>query len=73
MFNQELFDILLPKIDPCKRYAIRSSAVYEDSSDLSAAGQHSSYFYVEGILSVTEAVKKCWASAYSVEALQYRR
>jgi len=73
IFSEELFNILLWKIDPGKRYAVRSSAVYEDTCEFSAAGQHSSYFNVEGILSVVEAIKKCWASAYSMEALKYRR
>lgn len=52
--------------------AVRSSAVGEDSARFSFAGQHKTFLNVAGLSSVTEAVRACWASAWSPEALRYR-
>nr|XP_039272372.1 putative phosphoenolpyruvate synthase isoform X1 [Styela clava] len=53
--------------------AVRSSAVGEDSADLSAAGQLDTFLGVSGLQEVLKALKKCWACQYSYSALQYRR
>ncbi|MCB9091849.1 MAG: phosphoenolpyruvate synthase [Halobacteriovoraceae bacterium] len=53
-------------------YAVRSSAVDEDSSQHSFAGQLSSYLYLKSKENLIEALKKCWASAYSERSLSYR-
>lgn len=53
--------------------SVRSSALDEDGSSHSFAGQLSSYLYVQDQATVLESVKKCWASAYSERGLVYRR
>jgi phosphohistidine swiveling domain-containing protein len=52
--------------------AVRSSAVGEDSARLSFAGQYTTLLNVLGQDAVTEAVRSCWASAWSATALRYR-
>jgi pyruvate,water dikinase len=53
--------------------AVRSSAVDEDGSTASFAGQHETYLNIVGAQAVAEAVVRCWASARSERALEYRR
>jgi pyruvate, water dikinase len=55
------------------RVAVRSSAVSEDGTRASFAGQYETYLGVSGIADVLGHITKCWASRYSVPALQYRR
>jgi pyruvate, water dikinase len=55
------------------RVAVRSSAVGEDGTTASFAGQYETYLGVSGVADVLGNIRKCWASAYSVPALQYRR
>jgi pyruvate,water dikinase len=52
--------------------AVRSSAVGEDSADLSFAGQQDTFLWVLGADQVCEAVRDCWASLHSPEAVAYR-
>ena len=52
--------------------AVRSSAVGEDSAQLSFAGQYTTLLNVIGLDDVEAAVRACWASAWSAEALRYR-
>ena len=53
--------------------AVRSSAADEDGAAASFAGQHDTYLNIEGQRQVVEAVVKCWASAKSLRAIEYRR
>jgi pyruvate,water dikinase len=53
--------------------AVRSSAIDEDGSAASFAGQHETYLNITGIDAVAQAVVRCWASFYSERALAYRR
>jgi pyruvate,water dikinase len=53
--------------------AVRSSAVDEDGANTSFAGQHDTYLNVVGLEAVCEAIVRCWASASSPRALEYRR
>lgn len=53
--------------------AVRSSATSEDSADASFAGLQATYLWVQGEEQVVDAVRRCWASLYSVESVTYRR
>jgi pyruvate,water dikinase len=52
--------------------AVRSSAIDEDGSDSSFAGQHDTYLNIRGAEAVVHAVLRCARSAASHEALAYR-
>jgi pyruvate,water dikinase len=52
--------------------AVRSSAIGEDSEEATFAGQQETYLWVRGADEVCEAVRDCWASLYSPEAVSYR-
>ncbi len=51
--------------------AVRSSAVAEDSSTASFAGQMVSILNVTGLKQLLESVKRCWASLYEPRAIFY--
>jgi pyruvate,water dikinase len=53
--------------------AVRSSAVDEDGNTASFAGQHETYLNIVGADAIIEAITRCWESAYSERALEYRR
>jgi pyruvate,water dikinase len=53
--------------------AVRSSALGEDSSEATFAGQQDTYLWVCGVDDICDAVRDCWASLYSTEAVSYRR
>ena len=53
--------------------AVRSSAVDEDGATASFAGQHETYLNVVGAEAILQAVIRCWESARSEHALDYRR
>jgi phosphoenolpyruvate synthase/pyruvate phosphate dikinase len=53
--------------------AVRSSAVDEDGATASFAGQHETYLNIVGADAIIQAVTRCWASARSEHALDYRR
>jgi pyruvate, water dikinase len=53
--------------------AVRSSAVDEDGATASFAGQHETYLNIVGADAIIEAVTRCWESAHSERALEYRR
>ena len=52
--------------------AVRSSATSEDSAEASFAGLQDTYLWVRGADDVVDAVRRCWASLYSVESVTYR-
>lgn len=60
--------------EPTKRskYAIRSSAVGEDSEESSAAGQNSTFLGIADAQEIVSCVAKCWASLYSYRSVEYR-
>ncbi len=58
--------------DPSPPVAVRSSAIGEDSEEATFAGQQETYLWVRGIDQLSEAVRDCWASLYSAEAVSYR-
>jgi pyruvate,water dikinase len=51
---------------------VRSSAIGEDSEEATFAGQQETYLWVCGVDEICEAVRDCWASLYSTEAVSYR-
>jgi pyruvate, water dikinase len=53
--------------------AVRSSAVSEDGSTASFAGQQETYLNVHGADAVLQRVRECWASFFSPRALFYRK
>jgi len=53
--------------------AVRSSAVDEDGATASFAGQHETYLNIVGTDAIIQAVTRCWESARSEHALDYRR
>jgi pyruvate,water dikinase len=55
------------------RWAVRSTAPGEDSSQRSFAGLHESYLGVTGFTPVLDAVRLVWASLWSDAAMLYRR
>jgi pyruvate,water dikinase len=53
--------------------AVRSSALGEDSAEATFAGQQETILWVRGAGDVIDAIRACWSSLYSVEAISYRR
>jgi pyruvate,water dikinase len=53
--------------------AVRSSAVDEDGSDASFAGQHETFLNVVGLDPLLEAIGRCWQSFTAPHAIEYRR
>lgn len=52
--------------------AVRSSALGEDAAGASFAGQFDSVLHVDGEAALLDAVRTCWASAFSDRAATYR-
>ena len=52
--------------------AVRSSANAEDLPELSFAGQQETYLNVTGGPAVAVAIKNCWASLWTAQAINYR-
>lgn len=52
--------------------AVRSSGLAEDLAGMSFAGQYESVLDVRGRIALVEAVKHCWASAFSRRVVAYR-
>ena len=52
--------------------AVRSSANAEDLPGLSFAGQQDTYLNIKGEEALLEAVRNCWASLWTAQAISYR-
>ncbi|HZD04602.1 MAG TPA: PEP/pyruvate-binding domain-containing protein, partial [Longimicrobiales bacterium] len=52
--------------------AVRSSSPAEDLAGSSFAGQYETVLGVEGPEQLVEAVRRCWASVFSIRAVAYR-
>lgn len=55
------------------RVAVRSSAISEDGSSASFAGQYATFLGAEDAEAVLRDIRKCWASGFTAHALHYRR
>jgi phosphoenolpyruvate synthase/pyruvate phosphate dikinase len=53
--------------------AVRSSAVDEDGGAASFAGQYETFLNISGADAIIKAIERCWESAYTDRALEYRR
>ncbi|MGC0366673.1 phosphoenolpyruvate synthase/pyruvate phosphate dikinase [Rhodococcus sp. 27YEA15] len=53
--------------------AVRSSALGEDGAKRSYAGIYETYLFRSGADQVLESIRRCWASAFGMRALHYRR
>lgn len=67
-----LINMAYQKVAECNMISVRSSAVDEDGSAHSFAGQLSSYLYVSNVFDAAHYLKLCWASAFSERAIVYR-
>lgn len=54
------------------RVAIRSSAIGEDGTESSSAGQNATYLGVSDIGQALIAIRDCWASLFTVQSVSYR-
>jgi len=59
--------VVLPSV------AVRSSAVDEDGTSASFAGQYETYLNIIGVNAIAEAVMRCWGTVQSARVLDYRR
>ncbi|KAL0901785.1 hypothetical protein ABMA27_006958 [Loxostege sticticalis] len=60
-------------LGPERRFAVRSSAVGEDSETLSAAGQNETILGCVSDSDVLKGVQKCWGSMFAFTSAYYRR
>ncbi len=72
-FQQELISNLTKTGLLDKALAIRSSAIAEDTAKASFAGIHESFLNVQGIEGIFAAIKGCYASLWTPQAVAYRR
>lgn len=49
-----------------RKFAVRSSAVGEDSAEMSAAGQMTTFLGIRGKKEIPAAIVKCWASQFAL-------
>ncbi|CAG9815135.1 unnamed protein product [Phaedon cochleariae] len=53
-------------------WAVRSSAIGEDSEELSAAGQNETFLGCQSTTQILESISACWASLYTYQSVLYR-
>lgn len=71
-FHEEVKNYFNYSKNPTCYFAVRSSAIDEDGSDFSFAGQFESYLYVT-YADLEEKIKKVWYSAFSERVSIYRK
>lgn len=49
-----------------KKFAVRSSAVGEDSEEMSAAGQMTTFLGIHGERALSSSIVNCWASQFAL-------
>jgi len=55
------------------RFAVRSSAIGEDSDDASSAGQNETFLGLRNLTEILDSIKLCWASLFTYQSVEYRR
>ena len=80
MSDAHILEIISSYKDLCNLYrtenmevAIRSSAIAEDLSNASFAGQQDTYLNITGSTDLILSVKKCFASLFNSRAISYRK
>ncbi|XP_044763689.1 prodigiosin synthesizing transferase PigC-like [Coccinella septempunctata] len=61
------------KVIPYLRWAVRSSAVGEDSEEFSSAGQNETFLGSQTDKDVLTKICKCWASLFTYQSVMYRK
>ncbi|XP_072378304.1 rifampicin phosphotransferase-like [Diabrotica undecimpunctata] len=61
-----------PKENDRLSWAVRSSAIGEDSEELSSAGQNETFLGCHSYEQILEAIQACWASLYTYQSVHYR-
>lgn len=69
---KEFIDSVTAEFKEDTFWAVRSSAIDEDGSDFSFAGQFESYLFVNRE-NLAESIKKVWKSAFSNRVAEYRK
>lgn len=54
------------------KVAVRSSAIGEDGTESSSAGQNETFLGVQKVEQVLIAIQKCWASLFTLQSVTYR-
>lgn len=66
------YSILKNNTGSSLKVAVRSSAIGEDSAESSSAGQNETFLGIQNIDQVLIAIRKCWASLFTVQSVTYR-
>lgn len=66
------FTMLTNNTGASLKVAVRSSAIGEDGTESSSAGQNETFLGVQGFDELLVAVQKCWASLFSAQSVSYR-
>jgi phosphoenolpyruvate synthase/pyruvate phosphate dikinase len=70
--DEKFLDGILSEFSSKKYFAVRSSAIDEDGSDFSFAGQFESHLFVTKE-DLAEKIKSVWRSAFSERVFEYRK
>lgn len=73
VFPEQLLTEILLSLDEHKIYAVRSSAINEDTTINSFAGIYTTELYVQGKIALQEAIKKVLLSEFSPQAIAYMK
>lgn len=71
-FPEEFINSIISQFNNVCYYAVRSSAIDEDSADFSFAGQFESHLFVTKN-QLAENIKKVWKSSFSKRVIEYRK
>lgn len=70
--SSQLLELFGDKVEAGKMFAVRSSAVGEDSLETSAAGQMRTILDAQGLDSICKSIVECWSSQFELEAVTYK-